>query len=79
MPEVLKRPALPTRDRPHFEAYYKMAEAGILKRPERVELIDGTSPCHGPIPRLAWSYSSGSANEGNFVHSREPVRFADLT
>jgi len=41
MAGILERPATPTRHRLDVEAYYKMAEAGILPEPRRVELIDG--------------------------------------
>jgi len=39
MGETLERP--PARHRLDVDAYYKMAEAGILTRAHRVELIDG--------------------------------------
>ena len=35
------RPREPARHRLDVDAYYKMAEAGILARDQRVELIDG--------------------------------------
>ena len=41
MSETLERPQTPTRHWLNVDAYYKMAEAGILTHPHRVELIDG--------------------------------------
>ena len=41
MGEILERPQAPARHRLDVDAYYKMAEAGILTRAHRVELIDG--------------------------------------
>ena len=41
MGEILERPRQPARHRLDVDAYYKMAEAGILTRDQRVELIDG--------------------------------------
>jgi Uma2 family endonuclease len=41
MGEILERPRAPARHRLDVDAYYKMAEAGILTHPRRVELIDG--------------------------------------
>ncbi len=41
MAAVLDRPQAPARHRLDVGAYYRMAEAGILTHPQRVELIDG--------------------------------------
>jgi hypothetical protein len=37
MGEILERPQAPTRHRLNVDAYYRMAEAGILADPKRVE------------------------------------------
>ena len=41
MGEILEHSQAPARHRLDVDAYYKMAEAGILTRAHRVELIDG--------------------------------------
>ena len=41
MTDLLERPRQPTRHRLDINAYYKMAEAGILTDGQRVQLIDG--------------------------------------
>ncbi len=41
MGAVLEHPQTPARHRLDVGAFYRMAEAGILSHPQRVELIDG--------------------------------------
>ena len=41
MGAIFDRPQTPTKHRFAVDAYYKLAEAGILPNPHRVELIDG--------------------------------------
>ncbi|VFU17424.1 Uma2 family endonuclease [Methylocella tundrae] len=41
MGAIFDRPQIPTKHRFDVDAYYKLAEAGILPNPHRVELIDG--------------------------------------
>jgi Uma2 family endonuclease len=82
MPDVLERPFVPTRHRLDVEAYYKMAEAGILPRDLRVELIDGEiidmpaigSPHAGLVKRLVRLFAP-AAGEGRVTLSvQDPLR-----
>lgn len=50
MPDVLERPHVPTRHQFDVEAYYKMAETGILEDPKHLELIDGQIMERFPVP-----------------------------
>ncbi len=86
MPEVLERPCVPTRHRLDVEAYYKMAEAGILKRPQHVELIDGEiidmpaigSPHAGIVKRLIRLFVP-AAGEGTVAFSvQDPLRLDEF-
>ena len=52
MRAVLERPQAPAKHRLDVGAYYRMAEAGILSHPERVELIDGDIFDMNPIGSL---------------------------
>jgi len=56
MAGILDQPRAPARRRLDVDAYYKMAEVGLLPEPCRVELIDGDIIDRVPI---------GSAHAGN--------------
>jgi Uma2 family endonuclease len=82
MSEILERPQAPTRHRLDVDAYYKMAEAGILARPHRVELIDGEifdmpaigSPHAAITNRLARIFSRTLRDEVALVSVQNPLR-----
>jgi len=82
MGEILERPIAPTRHRLNIDAYYRMAEAGILLDPHRVELIDGEifdmaaigSPHAAITNRLARLFSRALPDEVALVSVQSPVR-----
>jgi len=82
MGEILERPPAPTRHRLDVDAYYKMAEAGILTDPRRVELIDGEifdmaaigSPHAAITNRLVRLFSRAAADGLTLVSVQNPLR-----
>jgi Uma2 family endonuclease len=82
MGETLERPRAPTRRRLDVDAYYKMAEAGILTDPHHVELIDGEiidmaaigSPHAAVTNRLLRHFARALRDETAPVHVRSPLR-----
>jgi len=86
MAETLERPVVPTRHRLDVDAYYKMAEAGILTRDHRVELIDGEiidlnaigSPHAALTNDLARLFIRGLSDDVARVVIQSPVRLDTL-
>jgi Uma2 family endonuclease len=82
MGDILERPRPPTRHRLDIGAYYKMAEAGILSDPRRVELIDGDlfdmaaigSPHAAVTNRLARFFTRALRDEAALVNVQSPLR-----
>jgi len=82
MAEILERPKQPTRHRLDVDAYYKMAEAGILERAARVELIDGEiidmpatgSPHAAIVKRLNRLFTHAAPVGSALVGVQDPVR-----
>ena len=74
MPTVLNRPETPARRRFDVDAYYRMAETGILSARDRVELIDGEiieiapigAPHGGKVDRLN-SLVAGLVADGRVI------------
>ncbi len=82
MGEILERPPAPARHRLNVDAYYRMAEAGILTDPHRVELIDGEiidmpaigSPHAAITNRFARTFSRALRDEVALVAVQSPLR-----
>ena len=82
MGEILERPPAPTRRRFDVDAYYRMAEAGVLGDSRRVELIDGEiidmaaigSPHAAVTNRLARLFTRALRDETALVNVQSPLR-----
>ena len=82
MRAVLERPQAPAKHRLDVGAYYRMAEAGILSHPERVELIDGDifdmnpigSPHAAVTRRLEQRFARAVADGIVLVSVQNPLR-----
>ncbi len=82
MGEILERPQAPARHRLDVDAYYKMAEAGIHTRDDRVELIDGDIIYFNPIGsppavktnRLARLFAKAAADGHVLTSVQNPLR-----
>jgi Uma2 family endonuclease len=82
MGEILARPQAPARHRIDVDAYYKMAEAGILPNAHRIELIDGEifdmpaigSPHAAVTNRLNRHFARAVADGLTLVSVQNPLR-----
>ena len=82
MAEILERPETPTRRRFDADAYYRMAEAGVLGDPRRVELIDGEiidmaaigSPHAAITNRLVRAFAAAVAEGSTLMSVQSPLR-----
>ena len=82
MGAVGKQPEAPARHRLDVGAYYRMAEAGILTHPQRVELIDGDifdmnpigSPHAAVTRRLEQQFARAVADGIVLVSVQNPLR-----
>jgi len=83
MGAIFDRPQTPTKHRFDVDAYYKLAEAGILPNPHRVELIDGEIiDLNAMAVRMPQSRrvlpGSSSARSGTSPLSAFKTRFASI-
>jgi Uma2 family endonuclease len=82
MVEILERPQAPTRRRFDIDAYYRMAEAGVLGDPHHVELIDGEifntaaigSPHAAVTNRLVRLFSRSLSDDAALMSVQTPLR-----
>ena len=82
MDEILERPQAPARRRFDVDAYYRMAETGVLGDPGRVELIDGEiidmaaigSPHAEVTNRLARLFIRALRDDAALVNVQSPLR-----
>jgi Uma2 family endonuclease len=82
MTGIPERPSAPTRHRLDVDAYYKMAEAGILTEPRRVELIEGDiidmtpigSGHAGNTNRLVRAFARSAAEGSVLLTVQTPLR-----
>ncbi len=82
MSETLERPQTPARHRLTVDAYYKMAEAGILTDRDRVELIGGEvidlnaigSPHAAVTNRLVRCFAQTMVDGLALISVRNPLR-----
>ena len=82
MAGILERPSTPTRHRHDVAAYYRMAEAGILPKGGRVELIDGDvidmvpigSPHAGYTNALVQAFARAAADGAVLLTVQTPLR-----
>jgi Uma2 family endonuclease len=82
MTQILERPLAPARRRFDVEAYYRMADAGVLGDPRRVELIDGEiidmaaigSPHAAVTNRLARLFTRALRDDAALITVQSPLR-----
>ena len=82
MTQILERPLAPTRRRFDVDAYYRMAEAGVLGDARRVELIDGEiidmaaigSPHAAITNRLIRAFAGAVSGGSALMSVQSPLR-----
>jgi hypothetical protein len=85
MGAALERPQAPARHRLDVGAFYRMAEAGILSNPQRIELIEGDifdmipigSPHAAVTRRLEQRFARAVAEGVVLVSVQNPLRLDD--